>query len=169
MLRAATAAVMLALVAAPLYALSQPEAAPYELPRGWVTKPTPGMFNEPSILTKLAMSTDTGLGGAPRDGFYVETGNMISGEGWISAGAGYRRTILNGHARVDMSAAVSWNCYTMAQVAFELPHLAHDRLSLGVQTRYQDALAVDYFGVGSNSKKSEQTAYERRSARRHCS
>jgi hypothetical protein len=32
------------------------------------------------------MSTDTGLRGEPRDGFYVETGNMISGQGWIPPG-----------------------------------------------------------------------------------
>ena len=162
--------VTLAVVAGPLYAQqTESETAAYELPRGWVTKPTPGLVSEPSILTKLAMSTDTAISSEPVDGFYVETGNMVSGEGWISAGPGYRRTVLGGRGRLDMSAAVSWNYYTMAQVAFELPHAAHDRLSLGVQTRYQDALAVDYFGVGSNSKKSQQTAYERRSARRHCS
>lgn len=130
-----------------------------ELPRGWVTRPTPGFLNEPKLLTKLAMSTDTGLGREPKDGFYVETGNLVSGEGWISAGPGYRRNVFDGHAQIDMSAAVSWNYYTMAQVAFELPHLAHDRLSLGVQTRYQDALALDYFGLGNHSPQGDQTAY----------
>jgi outer membrane protein assembly factor BamA len=106
------------------------------------------------------MSTDTGLGSAePQDGFYVDTGNMVSGEGWVSAGPGYRRTVLGGHARLDMSAAVSWNYYTMAQVGLEFPHLAHDRLSLGVQTRYQDSLAIDYFGVGNESTQADQTAY----------
>jgi outer membrane protein assembly factor BamA len=145
--------------AVPALAQTESEPTASELPKGWIVSPTKGFLQEPSILSKLAMSTDTGLGGEPRDGFYVETGNLISGEGWISAGPGYRRTFLDGHARVDMSAAVSWNYYTMAQVAFELPRLAHDRLSLGVQTRYQDALAVDYFGLGNDSQKSDQTAY----------
>jgi outer membrane protein assembly factor BamA len=155
-----TAVVAFVLLAAPLYAQqSEPENENYELPRGWVTRPTPGLLGEPALLSKLAMSTDTGLGGEPQDGFYVETGNLVSGEGWISAGPGYRRSLLDGRARLDMSAAVSWNYYTMAQVAFELPHLAHDRLSLGVQTRYQDALALDYFGLGNRSLKSDQTAY----------
>jgi hypothetical protein len=157
--RAAIVLAMLAIVAPTLYAQSEPETEPYQLPPGWVTRPTPGILSEPSILTKLAMSTDTGLGGEPRDGFYVETGNLISGEGWISAGPGYRQTVLGGLARLDMSAAVSWNYYTMAQAAFELPHLAHDRLSIGVQTRYQDALAVDYFGLGNHSPQADQTAY----------
>jgi outer membrane protein assembly factor BamA len=159
-LRAAFVLATLALVAPPLHAQQNgPEAETYELPKGWVIKPTPGILGEPSILAKLAMSTDTGLGGEPSDGVYVETGNMVSGEGWISAGPGYRRTVLDGRGRLDMSAAVSWNYYTIAQVAFELPHLAHDRLSVGVQTRYQDALAVDYFGLGNESPKSDQTAY----------
>jgi len=152
--------VTLALVAGPLYAQqSEPETVAYELPHGWVTKPTPGLLSEPSILTKLAMSTDTAISSERADGFYVETGNLVSGEGWISAGPGYRRTVLDGRGRLDLSAAVSWNFYTMAQVAFELPHLAHDRLSVGVQTRYQDALAVDYFGLGNDSRESDQTAY----------
>jgi outer membrane protein assembly factor BamA len=157
--RAAMVVATLALVTPPLYAQGEPQAGAYELPRGWITSPTPGFLREPSLLTKLAMSTDTGLGSDPRDGFYVETGNMITGEGWISAGPGYRQTVLGGSARLDMSAAVSWNYYTMAQVAFEFPHLAHDRLSIGVQTRYQDALAVDYFGLGNDSPKADQTAY----------
>src|SRR5258705_9015668 len=90
-LRAAIVLATLALVAAPLYAQqSEPEAEAYELPRGWVTKPTPGILGEPSILAKLAMSTDTAISGEPADGFYVETGNIISGAGWISAGPGYR-------------------------------------------------------------------------------
>jgi outer membrane protein assembly factor BamA len=158
-IRGALVVAMLALAAPAAYAQSEPEAGAYELPRGWVSAPTPGILSEPSILTKLAMSTDSAISSEPADGFYIETGNMISGEGWISAGPGYRRTVLDGRARVDMSAAVSWNYYTMAQAAFELPHLAHDRLSLGVQARYQDALAIDYFGLGNHSPQGDQTAY----------
>src|SRR5690349_85154 len=134
-IRRALVVVMLALAARAAYAQSEPEAGAYELPRGWVSAPTPGILGEPSILTKLAMSTDTAISSEPTDGFYIETGNMVSGEGWISAGPGYRRAVFGGRARVDTSAAVSWNYYTMAQAAFELPHLAHDRLSLGVQAR----------------------------------
>ena len=159
-LRAAIVSTILTVVAAPSFAQEVPTTeGAYELPHGWVMSPTPGILGEPRLLEKLAMSTDTGLGGEPKDGFYVETGNLVSGEGWISAGPGYRRTVLDGRARLDMSAAISWNYYTMAQVAFELPRLAHDRLSLGVQTRYQDALALDYFGLGNHSPQGDQTAY----------
>jgi len=161
MLCAVVSSTMLLLIAAPARAQETgPADASYELPRGWIVSPTPGLIGEPRLLSKLAMSTDTGLSsGEPQDGFYVETGNMVSGEGWISAGPGYRRTVLGGQGRLDMSAAVSWNYYTMAQVAFDLPHLAHDHLSIGVQTRYQDSLAIDYFGVGNETTLGEQTAY----------
>jgi surface antigen Omp85-like protein len=129
------------------------------LPRGWITAPVPGFLREPSILSKLAMSTDTSLNGEPRDGFYVETGNMITGEGWISGGPGYRQTMLDGRARIDMSAALSWNLYKVARASFELPHLAQDRLSVGIEGRYQDALQVRFFGVGNDSLKSDESAY----------
>jgi outer membrane protein assembly factor BamA len=153
------ALVIPATMTAPVFAQECTTDAGYEPPSEWVVSTPTGFFREPSLLSKLAISTDTGLRSEPRDGFYVETGNMISGEGWISAGPGYRRTLLDGRARLDMSAAVSWNYYTMGQAAFELPHLAHDRLSLAVQARYQDSLAIDYFGLGNQSQKSDQTAY----------
>jgi hypothetical protein len=159
-LRAAVVTATLAVVAAPVYAQqSELEPGAYELPRGWVIKPTPGIFTEPSTLGKLAMSTDTGLGGEPRDGVYVETGNMITGEGWISAGPGYRTSILNGRGRIDLSAAVSWNLYKNVQASFELPHLASDRITIGAQGSYQDVLQVEYFGIGNASSRSDQSAY----------
>jgi hypothetical protein len=147
-------------IAAPAYAQeSDADNTGYQLPRGWVSSPVPGFLREPSILSKLAMSTDSSIGGEPRDGFYVETGNMITGEGWISGGPGYRQAILDGRARIDMSAALSWNLYKVAQASFELPHLAHDRLSVGIQGRYQDALQVRFFGVGNDSRMSDESAY----------
>jgi hypothetical protein len=129
------------------------------LPPGWVPSTPAGMIAEPSLLRKLASASESTIGGEPRDGFYVETGNMITGEGWISAGPGYRRHLLDGAAVIDGSAAVSWNLYRTAQVSLQFPHLAHDRLSIGGQTMYQDVLQVEYFGLGNDSNKSDQTAY----------
>ncbi|HMF95633.1 MAG TPA: BamA/TamA family outer membrane protein [Vicinamibacterales bacterium] len=147
-------------ITAPAYAQeSDADNAGYQLPRGWISSPIPGFLREPSILSKLAMATDTSLGGEPRDGFYVETGNMITGEGWISGGPGFRQSLLDGRARIDMSAALSWNLYKVARASFELPHLAHDRLSVGVEGRYQDALQVRFFGVGNDSLKADESAY----------
>jgi outer membrane protein assembly factor BamA len=140
-------------------AVTAQETAQSGLPPGWITPITPGIVQEPTLLRKLAGASDNNVGGEPKDGLYAEFGNMITGEGWISAGPGYRRQILNGAARIDVSAALSWNLYKTVQGSFELPHVAHDRLSIGAQTMYQDVLQVEYFGLGNDSRKSDQSAY----------
>jgi hypothetical protein len=120
-----------------------------------------GLLTEPSFITKAINRADRELtqGGEPSDGFYPELGNMITGSGWVSAGPGYRHHLLNGHAIVNVSSAVSWNFYKMAQGRFELPHLAKDHLTVGSQVIYQDMLQVNYFGLGSDSLKSNRSGY----------
>jgi hypothetical protein len=100
------------------------------------TDPSPsqsGLLPEPSFIAKVINRADSELNqsGEPKDGFYPELGNMITGSGWISAGPGYRHHLFNGQAVVHASAAVSWNFYKMAQGRFELPHLANDHLTVG--------------------------------------
>ena len=60
---------------------------------------------------------------------------------------------------VDVSAAVSWKLYNVAQASVEMPHLAHDRLTVGAQVIRQDFMQVDYFGLGNDSRVSDQSAY----------
>ena len=47
-----------------------------------------GLFDEPSFITKGVNLFDrrASRSRGPKDGFYVELGNMITGAGWISAG-----------------------------------------------------------------------------------
>src|SRR5262245_43672920 len=67
----------LVMMAAPAIAQeAEQDGASYQLPRGWISSPTPGLLREPSILSKLAMSTDTTIGREPSDGLYAEMGNM---------------------------------------------------------------------------------------------
>jgi hypothetical protein len=141
-------------------AFAQGQAAPPAAP----TDPSPsqsGLLPEPSFIAKVINRADSELnqGGAPKDGFYPELGNMITGSGWISAGPGYRHHLFNGQAIVHLSAAVSWNFYKMAQGRFELPHLANDHLTVGSQVIYQDLLQVNYFGMGNDSLKSNRSGY----------
>jgi hypothetical protein len=120
-----------------------------------------GLLSEPSFITKAINRADSELnqGGEPKDGLFPELGNMITGSGWISAGPGYRHHLFNGQAIVNLSAAVSWNFYKMAQGRFELPHLANDHLTVGSQVIYQDLLQVNYFGLGNDSLKSNRSGY----------
>ncbi len=140
---------------------SAQEAPPPSLPPGWITPTPKGLFAEPALLRKLVSTSESTVGDEkePADGLYVETSNMITGEGWISAGPGYRRHVLDGRMLFDLSGAVSWNLYNVAQTSVEVPHLAHDRLTVGAQLMYQDFLQVEYFGLGNDSRASDQSGY----------
>jgi hypothetical protein len=120
-----------------------------------------GLLSEPTFLTKVIDRAESELyqGGEPKDGFYPELGNMITGSGWISAGPGYRHHLFNGRAIATASAAVSWKFYKMAQGRLEVPHLANDHLTVGGQVIYQDLLQVNYFGEGNDSLQSNRSGY----------
>lgn len=115
----------------------------------------PAFFTEPRSLAKgLARAEQYGReeGDArPKDGFYPEFGQMITGGGWISVGPGFRHHLLNDRALIDMSAAVSWRAYKVAQARFELPYLADERLAIGAQALWQDFTQIRYYGAGPDS------------------
>src|SRR5262249_50847081 len=66
-----------------------------------------GLFTEPQLMTTAVDAAFGRFGdtGTPRNGFYAELSNMITGSGWLSIGPGYRHDVLNGKAFVDASAA----------------------------------------------------------------
>ena len=148
------------LVLAPRPGFAQ-EATPPSLPPGWITPTPKGFVAEPTLLRKLVATSEATVGdeSEPKDGLYVETGNMITGEGWISAGPGYRRRLFDDQLRIDASAAVSWNLYNTMQASIEVPHLAHDRLTLGAQAMHQDDRQIEYFGLGNSSRASDKSGY----------
>src|SRR5438132_3519854 len=121
----------------------------------------PGFAPEPRIFTKTIdwVDREVNEGDGPKDGFYPEFGNMVTGSGWISAGPGYRHHLLGGRAIVDASAAVSWKIYKMAQARFEIPRFVNDRLSVGSQVIYQDMVQVNYFGIGNDSGKGNRSGF----------
>jgi len=121
--------------------------------------PAAGTLPEPMILKKVINASGDLVSNRENrdDGPYVQTG-QVTGAGWISLGPGYRKQFLD-VAVVDVSAAVSWRLYRAAQARLEIPHLAHDRLSVGAQVTYQDLLQVNYFGLGNQSQQSDRSAY----------
>jgi hypothetical protein len=84
---------------------------------------------------------------------------MITGAGWISIGPGYRHHLFEDRAMVDVSAAVSWRSYKMAQARFELTRLARGRLALGSQARWQDLTQITYFGEGPETPDTDRSEY----------
>jgi Omp85 superfamily domain len=124
-----------------------------------------GLLTEPRLVTSLIDQAFSRLGdtGTPRNGFYAELSNMITGSGWVSLGPGYRRYVLNDRAFIDASAAVSWRAYNMMQARFEMPRLFDDRLSVGTQLMWQDQTQINYFGIGPNSLETDQSQYQMQS------
>jgi Omp85 superfamily domain len=133
-------------------------------PPGRTSEPGRGFVSEPRFITKVVDLFDrrTPSTGEAKDGFYLELGNMITGAGWLSAGPGYRQHVLNRRAIVTASGAVSLRLYTMAQATIEFPHVTSDRIKLGAQTLFSDALQVNYFGLGNDSSKANRSGYQLR-------
>jgi Omp85 superfamily domain len=131
------------------------------------TQPTPvGFFKEPAIITDGINYFNQRFGegaGRPKNGFYPEFSNMITGAGWVSAGPGYRHYFSDDQIMLDASAALSWHLYKMGQARFELPTLANDHLVVGAQAMWQDATQVNYYGIGPDSLEENQSQYRLKS------
>jgi len=125
-----------------------------------------GLFKEVYAVDRGVTFAQRYLGeseDAPKDGFYPEFANMITGSGWISAGPGYRRHFLDGRGMVEGSAAVSWREYRIAQARFELRDLANHHLSVGSEVLWQNSTQIDYFGIGADSHGGARSEYGMRS------
>src|SRR5689334_18194973 len=100
MRRRSTVLAIVILFGAPFARAQAPNDTPDPAPQTRTTVPaqgdTPdqgyGIFSEPSFITKAVGQFDRRANGSrtPKDGFYVDFGNMITGAGWVSAGPGYR-------------------------------------------------------------------------------
>jgi outer membrane protein assembly factor BamA len=120
-----------------------------------------GLLKEPTVITKAINLFDrrAGTSREPKDGFYPELDNMITGAGWLSAGPGYRAHVFSDNAIVSASAALSVRLYEMAQAGINFPHLASDHINFGAQTLYRDAAQVNYFGLGNSSLEVNRSGY----------
>jgi hypothetical protein len=150
---------LVALCAVPAAVRAQEPSTVIALPPS--PAPQPGLLREPRFITKAVAYFDrkTPQVGEPKDGFYLEMGNMITGAGWLSAGPGYRRHVLNQRAIVSASGGVSVRLYTMAQGSIEFPHLAHNHIRIGAQNLFRNAQRVNYFGLGNDSLVSNRSGY----------
>ena len=123
-----------------------------------------GFFDEPRIIGKALDFAERllgadGNGGSVKRGFYPETGNMVTGAGWLSIGPGYRYWLFDDRAFVDASAGISWRAYKMAQARVEVPDVAGSPVTVGTQLRWQDYTQVTYFGEGEDSLAANRTEY----------
>jgi hypothetical protein len=121
---------------------------------GWFPEPTLIAGAMDFVVDRFGDGSD-----GTNSGFFVELSNMNSGAGWVSAGPGYRQYLFDEGLLLEGSAALSWHLYKMVQGRVELPRLAGERLTVGLQAMWQDQTQVDYFGRGPDSAEADRSQY----------
>src|SRR5262245_31049619 len=122
----------------------------------------PAFFEEPKIMQTGFDVLERRMperGGEPRSGFYLETGQMITGSGWVSAGPGYRHFFVDRRVGFDASAALSWRMYKVAQASVEVRDVGRPGGTIGSQAILQDMMQITYFGAGTETLESDRSEY----------
>jgi hypothetical protein len=98
----------------------------------------------------------------PREGVFVELGDMITGAGWPAAGPGFRHRLFGNAATLSGSAQLSVRLYNAATLRLEVPA---DRrpYSVGGQVTYLDSVRVNFFGIGPETTRDARSGYRLRS------
>lgn len=159
---------VLALLAGVPHAVSAQEARPLErLP----PKPpeaaveAKGLIPEPDAIERLSLFFDRRLGnGELANGWFIETGNMVPGAGWLKIGPGYRQWFGKDEAIADASAAISMRGYKMAQGRVEFPRLMRSRVTAGAAARWQDFPDMAHYGEGPDTLAANRTEFSLQSS-----
>jgi Omp85 superfamily domain len=98
-----------------------------------------------------------------REGFYPKLGSLTTGSGF-AYGAGFRdRDLFNNTGTLDLWAATSLRQYWAVEARLNFPELANKRLMVETWAAHRDYPEEDFFGIGPNSVRENQTNYEIRS------
>lgn len=98
-----------------------------------------------------------------REGFYPKLGSLTTGSG-VAYGAGYRdRDLFDNKGMLDLWAATSARLYWATEARFTFPQLAHKRLMVEAWAGHRDYPQEDFFGIGPDSARADQTNYAIRS------
>jgi hypothetical protein len=98
-----------------------------------------------------------------REGFYPKAGSLTTGSGF-AFGPGYRdRDLFDKHATIDLWAATSVQGYWATEARVTFPRLAHKRLMIETWAAHRDYPKEDFFGIGPDSVRVNQTSYAIRS------
>lgn len=124
-----------------------------------------GYIQEPDAIRRAALFGDRQFtGGERKVGLYADIKSLIPGSGWLGAGPGYRMWYAKDRALLDVSGAISTRAYKAVQARFELPKLAHSRLAVGSQFKWQDYTQIEFFGDGPFASESNRSEYRLRSS-----
>jgi hypothetical protein len=95
----------------------------------------------------------------PRAGIYPKLGSLTTGSGF-AFGPGYRNSPIFGyHGTLDVWIAGSLKKYWAAEVRATFPDLARGRLFVDAYGTRRDYPREDYFGLGPDSLRRDQTSF----------
>ena len=98
-----------------------------------------------------------------REGFYPKLGSLATGSGF-AYGVGYRdRDLLNETAVLELWGATSTRLYWATEGRITFPNLANKRLLVEAWAAHRDYPQEDFFGIGPDSARANQTSYAIRS------
>ena len=98
-----------------------------------------------------------------REGLYPKLGSLATGSGF-AYGAGYRdRDLFDNKGILDVWAATSTRLYWATEARLTFPKLANKRLMVETWAAHRDYPQEDFFGIGPDSARANQTSYAIRS------
>jgi hypothetical protein len=119
---------------------------------------TPGGFERAMHFVE-----EKGLFIVGREGLYPKLGSLTTGSGF-AYGAGYRdRNLFSETAILDLWAATSTRRYWATEARLTFPKLANKRLLVETWAAHRDYPQEDFFGIGPDSARANQTSYALRS------
>lgn len=99
----------------------------------------------------------------PAEGLYPKIGNITAGSGF-AIGPGYRRpAVIGDEVHFSTFAVASVQKYWMVDARLTMPELARGRAFAEVHARKYDFPEEDFFGLGPDSLRENETAYGLRS------
>ena len=100
-----------------------------------------------------------------REGFYPKLGSLATGSGF-AYGVGFRdRDLFANRGTLDLFAAASIKGYWATEARMTFPRLADNHLHLEAWASHRDYPQENYFGIGPDSNRADQSDYAIRTNR----
>lgn len=116
-------------------------------------------YEENAFERAMHFAEEKGVFLLNREGLYPKLGSLAIGSGFAFGGGFRDRDLFNRNGIVDMWAATSLSRYWAAEARLTFPHLARKRLHLETWASRRDYPAEDFFGMGPDSARADQTSY----------
>ncbi len=118
----------------------------------------PTLTRDEEIFNRYVSKPLAGLF-TPKVGWTARLGGLMSGSGFGLGPLYSRPDLLGEKLDFKFSLAGSFNQYWASAVQLSLPHLAGDRVRADFYARHSDAISIDYYGSGPNSRKGDRSNY----------